>query len=47
MQEHGTKSNPVFLPTDGEPPGCYFNVQSPYYQAAQRNQKTPIPVSSR
>ena len=25
----------------------YFQVQSPYYQAAQYNQKTPIPVSSR
>ena len=30
-----------------KPLGCYFQVQSPYYQAAQCNQKTPIPVSSR
>ena len=27
--------------------GCYFQVRSPYYLAAQCNQKTPIPVSSR
>ena len=27
--------------------GRYFQVQSPYYQAAQCNHKTPIPVSSR
>ena len=27
--------------------GHYFQVQPPYYQAAQYNQKTPIPVSSR
>ena len=26
--------------------GHYFHVQSPYYQAAQCNQKTPIPTSS-
>ena len=25
----------------------YFQVWSPYYQAAQCNQKTPIPASSR
>ena len=30
-----------------KPLGCYFQVQSPYYQAAQCNQKTPIPVFSR
>ena len=30
-----------------KPPGCYFQVQSPYYQAAQCNQKTPILVSSK
>ena len=47
MREPGTKTTPVFLPTDGEASGCYFQVQSPYYQAAQCNQKTPIPVSSR
>ena len=30
-----------------KPLGRYFQVQSPYYQAAQCNQKTPIPISSR
>ena len=30
-----------------KPLGRYFQVQSPYYQAAQCNQKTPILVSSR
>ena len=30
-----------------KPLGRYFQVQSPDYQAAQCNQKTPIPVSSR
>ena len=25
--------------------GRYFQVRSPYYQAAECNQKTPIPVS--
>ena len=30
-----------------KPLGFYFQVQSPYYQAAQCNQKTPISVSSR
>ena len=30
-----------------KPLGCYSQVRSPYYQAAHRNQKTPIPVSSR
>ena len=27
--------------------GYYFQVRSPYYQVAQCNQETPIPVSSR
>ena len=27
--------------------GCYFQVWSPYYQAAQCNQKARVPVSSR
>ena len=27
--------------------GRYFQIWSPYYQAAQCNQKTPSPVSSR
>ena len=30
-----------------KPLGRCFEVQSPYYKAAQCNQKTPIPVSSR
>ena len=30
-----------------KPLGRYFQVQSPYYQATQCNQKTSIPVSSR
>ena len=30
-----------------KPLGRYYLVRSPYYQAAQCNQKTPIPVSSR
>ena len=30
-----------------KPVGRYFQVWSPYYQAAQFNQKTPIFVSSR
>ena len=30
-----------------KPLGHYFQVWSSYYQAAQCNQKTPIPVSSR
>ena len=47
MREHGTKTTPVFLPADGEASGRFFQVRSPYYQAAQCNQKTIIPVSSR
>ena len=30
-----------------KPLSCYFQVQSPYYQMAQCNRKTPIPVCSR
>ena len=30
-----------------KPLGCYFQVWTPYYQAAHCNQKIPIPVSSR
>ena len=30
-----------------KPLGRYFQVRSPYYQVAQCNQKTPIPVCSR
>ena len=30
-----------------KPLGRYFQVRSPYYQAVQCNQKTPVPVSSR
>ena len=53
MCKHATKATPVFLPADGFLPvflpalGHYFQVGSPYYQAAQFNQKTPTPVSSR
>ena len=39
-------SQPFYLLME-KPLGPYFQVQSPYYQAAQCNQKTPIPVSSR
>ena len=46
MREHGTKTTPVFLPADGKPLGRYFQVRSPYYQAAQWNQKTPSQVGS-
>ena len=28
-----------------KPLGCYFQVWSPYYEAARCNQKTPIPYS--
>ena len=31
----------------GKPPGRYFHVRSPYYQAAECNQKISIPVSLR
>ena len=41
---HGTKTNTVFLATDVEPLVYYFQVQSPYYQVTQCNQKTPIAV---
>ena len=44
MHEHGTKTTPVFLPADGE---ASFQVQSPYYETAQCNQKTPIPIFSK
>ena len=47
ITQHDTKTNPLFLPADGKPFGGYFQVQSPYYQTAQYNQNTPIPVSSR
>ena len=30
-----------------KPLGCYFGLLSPYYQTAQCNQKTLIPISSR
>ena len=46
MCEHSTKATPVLLPADGEaswsPLPCSVS-----YQAAQWNQKTPSPVSSR
>ena len=31
----------------GKPLGCYFQIWSPYYQVAQCNEKTLIPVSSK
>ena len=30
-----------------KPRVCYFQVPSPFYQVAQGNGKTPLPVSSR
>ena len=46
--QHGTKTNQVFLPADGEASWSLIqNLVSLNYQAAQCNQKTPIPVSSR
>ena len=35
----------VFLPADEKPLGTNFPVWFTYYQVAQGNQKTPIPVS--
>ena len=37
-----TKTTLVFLPADRK---AYLQVRSPYYETAQCNQKTPIPVS--
>ena len=46
MHRHGTKTTMIFLSAEIEKPlGCYFQDRSPYYQAAQCNQKTPILVS--
>ena len=45
--EHDTKTTPAFLPADGEASWSLLPSSSPYYQVAQCNQKTPIPVSSR
>ena len=45
MCEHDTKATLIFLTADEEV--SYFQVWSPYYQAAQCNQKTPIPLPSR
>ena len=36
-----------FYLLNGKPLGHYFQVPSPYYEAAQCKQKTPIPVSRR
>ena len=38
---HNIKTTLVFLPPDREASTCYFQVLSPYYQAAKCNQKTP------
>ena len=43
MHESGTKTTQVLLPADGEASWLLLQVLSPYYQAAQCNQKTPIP----
>ena len=46
MHEHDTKTTPVILPADREASWLLLPlVQSPYYQAAQCNQKAPIPIS--
>ena len=47
MHKHGTKTTPAFLLLMEKQLGHYFQVWSPYYQVAQCNQKTPIPISSR
>ena len=47
MREHSIKTPPVFLLADGEASWSLLPSLSPYYQAAQCNQKTPIPISSR
>ena len=41
------KLNQYFYLLMEKPLGCYFQVRSPFYQAAQCNQKTPIPISSK
>ena len=42
LAQHGTKTTPIFLSADGEASYYYLQVSSPYYQAAQCNEKTPI-----
>ena len=48
-EQHDTKTILVFLPADGEASWSLLPkfAHYPYYQAAQCNQKTLIPVSSR
>ena len=45
--QHDTKLPQNFYLLMEKPLGHYFQVQSPYYQVTQCNQKTPAPVSSR
>ena len=48
MHGHGTKKLKLpqyFYLLMEKPLVCYFQVRSPYNQAAQCNQKTPIPVT--
>ena len=45
--QHDTKTTLVFLSVDGGVSHHYFQIQFPYYQAAQCNLKTPVSVSSR
>ena len=41
------KLNQYFYLLMEKPLGCYFQVLSPFYEAAQCNQKTPITISSK
>ena len=47
MRDMALKLSQYFYLLMEKPLGSYFQVQSPYYQAAQCNQKAPISVSSR
>ena len=43
MGDHGTKTTPYFYLLMKKALVHYFQVRSLYYQAAECNQKTPIP----
>ena len=47
MREHGTKATPVLLFANGEASWLLLPIWPPYYQVAQCNQKSSIPVPSR
>ena len=47
MRDMARKLSWYFVLLMEKPHGRYFQVRSPYYQVAECNQKTPIPVSSR